>query len=145
MSANSLPPALEKLVKRFARATSNKKRYEQLLWLANQLEEQPASAKVPENKVSGCVSNVYIAASLEEGKLRFSGDSDSQLTKGLVAFLIRGLDGLTPAEIAPIEPDFIQDTGLQVSLTPSRANGFINIFKTMQQKAAELLSSSPAA
>jgi cysteine desulfuration protein SufE len=45
------------------------------------------------------------------------------------------LNGLTPDEILQISPDFIQDTGLNVSLTPSRANGFYNIFQTMKKKA----------
>ena len=142
MSAAPIPPALEKLVQRFKKASSNKQRYEQLLWLANKLNAQPDSAKVPENKVAGCVSNVYITAQLVDGKVQFTGDSDSQLTKGLVAFLIRGLQGLPPEEIALLEPDFIQETGLSVSLTPSRANGFLNIFKTMKAKAAKLLSGS---
>jgi len=57
------------------------------------------------------------------------------LVKGLVAFLLEGLNDLTPAEIAKIEPDFIEDTGLKVSLTPSRANGFFNIFQMMKKKA----------
>lgn len=144
MPAASLPVSLDKLVKRFQKASSNKQRYEQLLWLANKLDEQPDTAKVPENKVPGCVSNVYVTAELVDGKVHFTGDSDSQLTKGLVAFLIRGLQGLSPTEIAPIEPDFIQDTGLKVSLTPSRANGFYNIFKTMKLKASELLTSTSA-
>jgi len=49
--------------------------------------------------------------------------------------LIEGLNDLTPAEIIQIEPDFIEDTGLKVSLTPSRANGFFNIFQMMKNKA----------
>ncbi|MEO0854385.1 MAG: SufE family protein [Cyanobacteria bacterium J06648_11] len=138
MSTASLPASLEKLVSRFQKAASNKQRYEQLLWLAKKLDDQPDSAKIPDNKVPGCVSNVYVAAELVDGKVCYTGDSDSQLTKGLVAFLIRGFQGLSPDEIAAIEPDFIKDTGLQVSLTPSRANGFYNIFKTMKLKAAAL-------
>ena len=65
----------------------------------------------------------------------FQGDSDAQITKGLVALLIAALNGLTPEEVVNLSPDFIQETQLDVSLTPSRANGFYNIFKTMQQKA----------
>jgi cysteine desulfuration protein SufE len=68
----------------------------------------------------------------------YQGDSDAQLVKGLVAFLIEGLNDLPPEEIIKVQPNFIEETGLQVSLTPSRANGFYNIFKMMQKKALEL-------
>ncbi|MEB3282769.1 MAG: SufE family protein [Lyngbya sp.] len=135
-TATPLPPSLDRIVQRFKGASSNKLRYEQLIALAQKLPEFPADAKIPDNKVPGCVSQVYVIADLDEnGKVQFQGDSDSQLTKGLVALLIRGLNGLSTAEIEKITPDFIQETGLQASLTPSRANGFYNIFKTMQQKA----------
>ena len=134
----SLPPAFSQIVQRFARAGNDKQRYEQLLSLAKRLEPLPESDKIAENKVSGCVSQVYITAELVEGKVKYQGDSDAQLTKGLVALLIRGLDNLPPAEILQLTPDFIQDTGLTVSLTASRANGFYNIFRLMQQKALQL-------
>jgi cysteine desulfuration protein SufE len=133
---DSLPPALSKIVQRFQRATDPKRRYEQLIWYAQKLPEFPEIDKVPENKVPGCVSQVYVKAELvDRDKVVFQGDSDSQLTKGLLALLVLGLDGLTPTEIVQLTPDFIQETGLNVSLTPSRANGFYNIFKTMQKKA----------
>ncbi len=135
-TATPLPPSLDRIVQRFKRASSNKLRYEQLLSLAQKLPEFPAEAKISENKVPGCVSQVYVIADLDEnGNVQFQGESDSQLTKGLVAFLMKGLNGLSAAEIEKITPDFIQETGLQANLTPSRANGFYNIFKTMQQKA----------
>lgn len=135
-TATPLPPSLDRIVQRFKRASSNKLRYEQLLTLAQKLPEFPADAKISDNKVPGCVSQVYVIANLDDfGKVQFQGDSDSQLTKGLVALLIQGLNGLSIPEIENVTPDFIQETGLQGSLTPSRANGFYNIFKTMQQKA----------
>lgn len=136
-STAPLPTSLTRIVQRFQRLSQPKQRYEQLLWFAKRLKEFPESDKVSENKVPGCVSQVYITAQLDDGKVWFQGDSDSQLVKGLVALLIEGLNGLTPAEILRISPDFIQDTGLNVSLTPSRANGFYNIFKAMQHKALE--------
>jgi cysteine desulfuration protein SufE len=131
----TLPATLARIVRRFGRLDEPKRRYEQLIWYAKRLKEFPESDKVPENKVAGCVSQVYITAVLNEGKVWFQGDSDSALVKGLVALLIEGLNGLTPAEILQVSPDFIQSTGLNVSLTPSRANGFYNIFQTMQKKA----------
>jgi cysteine desulfuration protein SufE len=136
-SLDALPPALAKIVQRFQRASDPKRRYEQLIWYAQKLPEFPETGKIPENKVPGCVSQVYVTANLQDEKVLFQGDSDSQLTKGLLALLIEGLNGLTPTEIIKLTPDFIQETGLNVSLTPSRANGFYNIFKTMQKKALE--------
>lgn len=142
-TATPLPAALERIVQRFKRASSNKLRYEQLLSLAQKLPEFPADQKIADNKVPGCVSQVYVIAELDnDGNVQFQGDSDAQLTKGLVALLIRGLNGLPPQEIVKITPDFIPETGLQASLTPSRANGFYNIFKTLQKKALECQSKS---
>ncbi|MBE9043700.1 SufE family protein [Pleurocapsales cyanobacterium LEGE 10410] len=131
----SLPSKLAKIVERFKRRSNPKQKYEQLLWYAKKLPDMPETAKTEENKVKGCVSQVYITASLDDGRVCYQGDSDAQLVKGLVAFLIEGLNNLTPEEIIAIEPDFIEDTGLKVSLTPSRANGFFNIFQMMKKKA----------
>ncbi len=130
-----LPPKLAKIVDRFQRRDNPKQKYEQLLWYAKKLPKMTESAKTEANKVKGCVSQVYITATLEDGKVRYQGDSDAQLVKGLVAFLIEGLNELPPEEIIKVEPDFIEDTGLKVSLTPSRANGFFNIFQMMKKKA----------
>ncbi|TAF14742.1 MAG: SufE family protein, partial [Nostocales cyanobacterium] len=116
LSLDSLPPALAKIVQRFQRASDPKRRYEQLIWYAQKLPEFPEADKTPENKVPGCVSQVYVTASLDDGTVVFQGDSDSQLTKGLLALLIEGTKGLTPTEIVELKPDFIQATGLDVSL-----------------------------
>jgi cysteine desulfuration protein SufE len=132
---SSLPPNLDRIVEKFKRRTDPKQRYQQLLWYANKLEPLPQEAKTSANKVNGCVSQVFITAELEDGKIWYRGDSDAQLVKGLVAFLIEGLNGLTPKEVLAVTPDFIAETGLQVSLTPSRANGFYNIFQLMKKKA----------
>ena len=132
---SSLPPNLDRIVEKFKRRTDPKQRYQQLLWYANKLEPLPQEAKISANKVNGCVSQVFITAELEDGKIWYRGDSDAQLVKGLVAFLIEGLNGLTPKEVLAVTPDFIAETGLQVSLTPSRANGFYNIFQLMKKKA----------
>ncbi len=139
------PESIEKIVARFQKAADPKRRYEQLLWFAKKLDSLPEEDKTPENKVPGCVSQVFVVADLVEGKVVYQADSDAQITKGLVALLIKALNGLTPGEIIALTPDFIQDTQLDVSLTPSRANGFYNIFKTMQQRAQGLMDGAAAA
>lgn len=143
MSA-SRPASIDKIVSRFQRASDPKRRYEQLLWFAKKLDPFPEAEKTAANKVPGCVSQVFVIAELEDGKVIYQADSDAQITKGLVALLIQALNGLTPAEIVALSPDFIQETQLDVSLTPSRANGFYNIFKTMQQKAMGFLDGADA-
>ena len=132
------PESIEKIVARFQKAADPKRRYEQLLWFAKKLDPLPETYKTPENKVPGCVSQVFVVADLVEGKVIYQADSDAQITKGLVALLIKALNGLSPNEIVALTPDFIKDTQLDVSLTPSRANGFYNIFKAMQQRAQGL-------
>lgn len=134
-TATPLPANLDRIVQRFKRHADPKKLYEQLLWYAKKLDPMPEGDKSPDNKVQGCVSQVYITADFKDGKVWYRGDSDAQLVKGLVALLIQGLNGLTPQEILQVTPDFIEETGLPVSLTPSRANGFYNIFQMMKKKA----------
>ncbi|NJL21874.1 MAG: SufE family protein [Leptolyngbyaceae cyanobacterium SM1_3_5] len=134
-ASQPLPVSLDRIVQRFQQISEPKRRYEYLLWFAKRLPPFPDEQKVAEHQVPGCVSQVYVVATLEDGKVFFQGDSDAQITKGLVGLLIEGLSGLTAAEIIQLTPDFIQQTGLDISLTPSRANGFYNIFQTMQRRA----------
>ncbi|OKH24675.1 SufE family protein [Chroogloeocystis siderophila] len=138
-TAAPLPNSLARVVQRFQRLSNPKQRYEQLVWYAKRLKEFPEGDKVSENKVPGCVSQVYITARLDQGKVWYQGDSDSALVKGLVAVLVEGLSGLSPEEILQVSPEFIKDTGLNASLTPSRSNGFYNIFQKMKEKALQLL------
>ena len=56
-----------------------------------------------------------------------------------MAFLIDGLDDLSPKEVVNIDKKFIEETGLKGSLTPSRANGFLNILLKMQSQATAFL------
>lgn len=134
------PQKLNRIVEKLQRASSPRKRHEVLLSYAKRLPQLPEEAKTPANKVPGCTSQVFLTSTLQEGGIQYQGDSDSQLVKGLVALLIEGLNGLPPAEVLQVSPEFIERSGLQVSLTPSRANGFYNIFQTMQRQAREHLA-----
>ena len=134
--------ALDQLTERLSGTPDSRKRYEYVLWLAKKLPAMPAELQTEERKVKGCVSQVFIASDLIDGRLRWQGDSDALITKGLLALLIKGLTDLTPAEVMAVDPGVIAATGLQASLTPSRANGFLNILRTMQAQAEALTTGS---
>ncbi|CAG9462473.1 unnamed protein product [Pedinophyceae sp. YPF-701] len=137
---SDLPQSLQKIVMAFQMVPDPMARYKQLLFYATKLPAMPKEDHVPANKVEGCVSQVWVKPTLQEdGTIQWSADSDSQLTKGLAALLCNGLSGCTPDEITRIEPSFIEMLGLNQSLTPSRNNGFLNMFKLMQKKALGLL------
>lgn len=129
---------LDAIVERLRSTSDPKRRYEYVLWLAKKLEPLPEEFRQEVFKVKGCVSQVYVVGQLVDGKLHWRGDSDAQITKGLLALLIAGLEGLAPEQAAGLDPDFLAETGLQASLTPSRANGFLNILKMMQAQAKSL-------
>lgn len=137
--------ALDRIVERLRGTTDPKRRYAYVLWLAQKLEPLPDEFRVDPFKVKGCVSQVYVVGELQQGRLHWRGDSDAQITKGLLALLIEALEGLTPEQAACVDPAFLADTGLQASLTPSRANGFLNIFKMMQAQARSLAGGESSA
>lgn len=137
--------ALDRIVERLRGTTDPKRRYAYVLWLAQKLEPLPDEFRVEPFKVKGCVSQVYVVGELQQGRLHWRGDSDAQITKGLLALLIEALEGLTPEQAAAVDPSFLADTGLQASLTPSRANGFLNIFKMMQAQARGLAGGASTA
>ena len=141
MAASTGSEALDRMVERLGGTADPRRRYEYVLWLAKKLTPLPVEQQTDNLRVRGCVSQVFVRGDLQQGVMRWQGDSDALITKGLLAFLIEGLNGLTPTQVQAIDPAFIEATGLQASLTPSRANGFLNILRMMQAQAAALDSS----
>ena len=137
-----LTEKLAEIVDRFRSTPENTEKYEMLLHYGTLLRPMPEKFKIPENKVLGCQSDVYVHAAFKRSQICFEADADSQLTKGLVTILVHGLSYNSPEDILQVKPDFIKYTGLDVSLSPSRNNGFLNMFETMQDKTEELVKES---
>ena len=134
--------SLDNLIERLQSTSDPKRRYEYILWLAKSLPILTEDLHLDTTKVKGCISEVFVLGILLNGKIQWKGYSDALITKGLLAFLIKGLNDLTPFEVLSIDEKFIEMTGLSKSLTPSRANGFLNIFLKMKDQAKKLLLQS---
>ena len=132
---------LYKIVEKLKSTNDAQRKYEYILWLGKKLETPKNEIFIPENKVNGCVSEVYVKASLINGKIHWEGFSDALITRGLLSFLITGLNELAPQDIIKLNKDFIDETGLKKSLTPSRSNGFLNILLKMKSQANDFLLS----
>ncbi|KAH8943719.1 hypothetical protein BDL97_13G069100 [Sphagnum fallax] len=145
--AAELPKKMQEIVKMFQAVPDPRAKYEQLLYYAKQLKPLGKEYLTPENKVQGCVSQVWVRPSIgqDDKRFYFEAESDSLLTKGLAALLVEGLSGSTAQEILAVTPDFMQGLGLNQSLTPSRNNGFLNMLKLMQKKTLQLYMESEEA
>ena len=131
---------LNNIIKKLKSTNDLKRKYEYILWLGKKLPSFNDEILIPENKVKGCVSEVYVKGTLKGGKIYWQGFSDALITKGLLSFLITGLNELSPQDILNLNDNFIEDTGLKKSLTPSRSNGFLNILIKMKSQANEFLN-----
>ena len=111
-------------------------RYGYIIDLGNALPEIDEAKKTPQNLIEGCQSRVWLDAELDdEGKVRFTADSDAIIVKGIISLLISVLNGHTPDEILDADLHFIKDIGLGEHLSPTRSNGLLAMVKQMKMYA----------
>ena len=115
-------------------------KYDYLISLSEQLPAIAPEHRTEQFLISGCQSRVWVDARFEEGKVYYSADSDAIITKGIIALLIRVLNGRTPQEILDTELYFIPQIGLEANLSPTRANGLLSMIKQMRLYALAFLN-----
>ena len=107
-------------------------KYDYLIGLSETLPPISPEHRTGQYLIEGCQSRVWVDARLEDGKVYYAADSDSTITKGIIALLIRVLNGRTPQEILDTELYFIDAIGLSANLSPTRANGLVSMIKQMR-------------
>lgn len=125
----------EEIIDEFSFFESWQDKYEYIIELGKKLKDFPEDKRTEDNKVKGCQSSVWVVTRDEDGKIYFIADSDSTIVKGLIALLIRVLNGRTPEEILSSELGFIDKTGLKQHLAQTRANGLAAMIKQMKMYA----------
>ena len=115
-------------------------KYEYLIELGKALKDYPEDAKTEDRLIKGCQSRVWLDYSVEDGKIIFNADSDAIITKGIIALLVRVMNGREPQEIVEMEPYFIDAIGLGENLSPTRSNGLVAMIKQMKMYALAFAS-----
>lgn len=110
-------------------------RYEYVIGLGKNLAPMPEEAKTADKLIKGCQSQVWLDASFDDGRVRYLADSDSLITKGMIALFVRVLDGQAPDAILTADMSFIDSTGLKEHLAPTRANALSLMATQMKQRA----------
>ena len=113
-------------------------KYEFIISLGRKLPPMPEMYRKPGNLIKGCQSRVWVGTELVDGKMQIYADSDSLITKGLIALFIRLLSGLTPQEIKDAELRRLDECGLKEHLASTRANALSTMANTIRKAAAEL-------
>ena len=110
-------------------------RYRYLMEMGRELPVLTPEEMVEANRVSGCQSRVWLIPRTEEGRLHFRAGSDAAFVQGLLALLMRVLDGRRVEDILVTDASFLTRLGLGDHLSLSRRNGVMAVLSRIQSAA----------
>jgi cysteine desulfuration protein SufE len=122
-------------------------RYRYVIELGRTLDPLPEAEHSPENKVQGCVSQVWLSKRIDrsqsEPRINYRGDSDAHIVRGLVAIVLTLFSGRTPKEILSTDALAIfEEFGFREHLTPQRSNGLRAMVERIKTDAREALATA---
>lgn len=122
-------------------------KYKYIIELGQSITNLDDALKNNKTKVNGCVSQVWLYSSLiidKDGEkvLKFVGDSDAFIVKGLIAILIAIYSDRKPSEILELKhEDIFEKFGLQSHLSPQRSNGLLSMIQRIKDDAHSSINS----
>ncbi len=122
----------ESIIEEFSMFDDWLDKYDYLISLSDDLPAIAADKRTEQYLIEGCQSRVWVAAEMRDGKVYYTADSDAIITKGIIALLIRVMNGRTAAEAAALDLYFIDAIGLGENLSPTRSNGLRAMIQQMK-------------
>jgi cysteine desulfuration protein SufE len=143
------PVSFDEIVADFELLDDWEDRYRYVIELGRKLQPLPETARNAENKVQGCVSQVWLATSVHQDnrapRLSFIGDSDAHIVRGLIAILFALYSGKAADAILDIDANAVLGRlHLKEHLTPQRSNGFLSMVGRIRKDAREAIEKAPA-
>ena len=135
----AIAAALEELEAEFELLGDWEERYRYVIDLGRELAPLSETERVDANKVRGCASQVWLVTEphADDGALRFRGDSDAHIVRGLIAILLRLYSGRAPAEILAFDATAgFARLGLSGALSAQRSNGLFAMTERIRRDAA---------
>lgn len=134
---DTIQAALAELSEDFELLDDWEDRYRHVIELGRELAPLVDDERSDANRVRGCASQVWLVTDPSaDGRLRFRGDSDALIVRGLVAIVLRLLSGRTPAEIAGFDARAAFDRlGLSGALSAQRTNGLYSLVERIRREA----------
>ena len=141
MNQRKWPENLDSIVDEFAECFDSMERYELLFQYA---KKNPSPLPIEDwsdaNQVHGCQSRAHVSCEIDEnGMFLMRGGADAQIVQGLMTITALAVNGMSADKVSQMSPDFADAMGLKSSLTPSRANGFLNMFNRVKEHAKNLI------
>ncbi|MCI6643236.1 MAG: SufE family protein [Alloprevotella sp.] len=122
----------DEIIEEFTEMDDWMDRYQLLIDLGEEQAALPATDKTDDNLIDGCQSRLWLVCDERDGLLYYRAESDALIVKGIVALLIRILNGQSPADILASDLYFIDRIGLSDHLSPTRSNGLLSMVKQMR-------------
>ena len=136
--------SIDRLVEDFGFLDDWEDRYRYVIELGKALPPLTPEEHSEANKVRGCASQVWLVSETTPGAepvLRFRGDSDAHLVRGLIAILLALYSGRTAREIAATDPEAVfSQLGLREHLTSQRSNGLSSMVARIRSDAQAALA-----
>ena len=132
---------IDEIVDRFKSCFDDMERLELLFEYA---ERHPSTLPMElwddENMVHGCQSRAHVVCSVDNvGGFMAEGGADAQIVQGLMAITAIAVNGQSPDHVSNLDPSYIEGMGLSRILTPSRANGFMNMVRKINEEASTMM------
>ena len=128
---------LDELADEFELLGDWEERYRHIIDLGRGLQPMSDTERSEENRVRGCASQVWLVTERSDGRLRFRGDSDAHIVRGLVAIVLRLLSDRTPADIKAFDAKAaFARLGLEGALSTQRSNGLASMIERIRRDAA---------
>ncbi len=132
MEVKSIQETEEEIINEFSYFDDWMDKYNFLIEMGKSIPSIDTQYKVENNLIKGCQSRVWLHATLEDGRINFTADSDAVITKGIANLLIRVMNQQTPDDILSAEFTFVDKIGLKEHLSPTRSNGLMAMLKQMK-------------